>query len=583
MNPRKQEQLRAELAAHLEKHIVLSNQYADSFAASYGLSRRTVRRQAAIVAGRAKPAVRPEHAPFGKMPLDEACAHFLDVNGNVAKLHARLSAMGAIEYSERTLARRVEDHVMMAIAQFPEKGHKAFHDAAVWNSFPPSLRNQVWEADYLTVKAHVVLPRCDSKVQAQIGLVADRGTGAVMSAIACADAPTGPDAVAMLTGATVERTVVVDGKEVVVGGKPEVVLVDNANDLKGKAVVTFTDVLGIDLRTTNPHSGWEKPFVESLNRFIEEDELNLLPAATRGPRSERDQSMYGDDPILTFPALALIVSRWVNKYNHEVKEAWGESPLQRWAAQDAVAPLEHLSAEQMRYAAIPARHSRKITGKGINFNNLRYTSPELHRPDLRGKSMEVASYPGVPEFIEVFYDGEWLCRAQLSHTLNDEQREACRQQRAEAKTITLLAAQRAAELRAARAHDANADAAALIAETYSDSVPVMTSEREGPLAADATPPDDHPPHEPAQDPETGTHPAPERPSTDPGQNPEAAEVPEQPAAKLTLAPKPAEPDAPAEDGSEDSAALVSDVLTRLTGRSKEPPAPSPADGKEGVA
>lgn len=573
MSALERQRLTAELQALLAESEVIANAEIRRLAEAYNLSVRTVRREQATLLGRLERKARPEDAPFGALSVDEVCSYYLDCNGNIAKLHRKLTEMGAISYTERTLYRRIDEFIIEMVAQFAKKGHRALHDGAVWNSNPPTLRNSAWELDYLTVKARVVMPRSGEIVQPLIGLIADVGSGLVPGAIVCAEAPDAVDGTALVCGAMIPRTVELDGRDVVVGGKPQRLIVDNANELKGTTMRNFTRALDIDLHTTRPYSGWEKPNVEALNRLIQEDELNMIPAATRGAQDDRGDSAYGHTPVLAFPALTLIVERWLDNYNRTVRKAWGESPLQRWASQESLAPLELAADDVLRHAALPDRKKRKVSGKGIHFNTLRYTAPELHRPDMRGKFVLVASYPGRPDCIEVFReDGEWLCRAVVSSTLTEEQREACREQRAQAKEYTLLAAQRAGEMRAARAEEANA-AAAWLTEGGAATAPtatVIASER----PADVLEVD---PTGPANPPATETDAPP--PAEGPTNADPSSEASSQPPLAIAAAPE-TEPDL------QEPADLLGDVITRMTGRSDKPPVPHPDkrdDGEAGVA
>ena len=557
--------LSAEIKACCDaNHGMLANRDAEILAERYGVTRRTIRRHAAVVAGRRTAPVRPEDLPFGRLTKEEVVMHYLDLNGNVALLHRRLYAMGAITYSERTLNRRIHEHLTELVRQFVVKGEKAFHDAAVWCRYPPSLRNQLWEVDYLTVKALVVMPRMGTGVQAQVGLVVDRGTGMCLASIVCAHAPTSVEGIGLVAGATVERVITVDGADVVIGGKPDRVLIDNANDLKGGGMREAMRVLGVELVTTNPYAGWEKPNVEALNRLIQDHELNSLPAATRGPRTVRSDSVYDDTPVLSFEALTLIVNAWLEDYNRTTIAQWGESPLQRWTAQAETRPLESIDPDLLRHAAVPAKDKRKISVNGINFKNRLYTSPVVTDPTMRGRYVRVASYPHMHDFIEVFdVDGKkWLGRASLSHTLSPDEREIIQDQRDESRAIMKVRAQRVAELRAAQAVGANAIAADELEPTIS----ALTSI-----------------HVPADGPDPS---APSEPSTaadGAGEAADGAATDTSPGEQLVPpSPTAGEPDASADPAASTDEDVLGDFLERLTGRSEKDPVDKP-DSDRGAA
>ncbi len=191
--------------------------------------------------------------------------------------------------------------------------------------------------------------------------------------------------------------------------------------------------------------------------------------------------MFGDVPVLTHAGLSHLIVEVVDEWNAHRIEAWAESPLERWAAQDALRPLEIIEPEDLARASLVAADPRKVTGKGISFNGLTYGAAELSAPRMRGKQVLIATYPGITEFIEVFFEGDWFCRATIRHLATDAERATAQQHRQTLRDRSVRASKRTEELRQVRA--ANANAAPDVFELITPaSALVMTSD----VAADGT-------------------------------------------------------------------------------------------------
>jgi hypothetical protein len=424
MPPEDREMLTAMLKNDMERFGFISNSVAAGYADMFSVTERTVRRVQRDI--RFPDEGQEPKRPFGAATREDVLASYYQFNGNIRSTFLSLRARGLIDYSESTFGRRLQENFDLCALQFPFDGDEALHDGALWLRTPPKGRNELWEMDYTTVKARVVPPGAKSKwIQPELGFVVDAATGVTLGFIVCEGAHRAADGVAAIAASSLARTVrLTDGRQIVLGGKPGVLLSDNDSTLVARAMKSSMSFLDINYAQAVPYSGWQKPNVENLNgRFLVE--ASKWPGATRMPSHADGSKLFEDLPLLSWDAMIVAVWDWVEAENNRPRaEFGGLSPLEMWA--EGVGPLEQVSPEDLRVCALVETKPRKVTVNGINFKHGErsrlYAAPGLKRGDY----VVVKYLPNVPQFIEV-YDAKgenWICRAAESNRLNADERAA---------------------------------------------------------------------------------------------------------------------------------------------------------------
>jgi putative transposase len=90
------------------------------------------------------------------------------------------------------------------------------------------------------------------------------------------------------------------------------------------------------------------------------------------------------------------------------------APPTRLGATDDT-PLQPVEPEALRLSLLEERRSYKVHPKGIHFRNVWYTALGSLAPHV-GSKVEVRYMPRDSSFIEVFYEGDWVCTAYPNST-----------------------------------------------------------------------------------------------------------------------------------------------------------------------
>lgn len=352
---------------------------------------------------------------------------------------------GAPPVSVHTLRRAFAAQLSAAEIALWRSGENARRAADVYLTRPPSVRNQVWEADHKQLPILVMPPR-GGAVRPWMTTVLDDATRALVGwSIALS-----PHSGTVLTA--IRAGLVPDPDRGPFGGVPALVRIDRGLEFASTAVSDALKALGVDVHRLPAYTPHRKGKVERFHRTIEQMLLSGLPGFTGGPRDAagRLHGPLDDRPAAraaaeTAPVRPLgiddLVGRvrdWVRWYNtaHQHTALNGRTPAQAW--EEDPTPLGHIDPEHLRHLLL-AGAERTVGKDGIRFGGMAYLAPELH--GRGGERVQVRYLPHDNRTIEVYTGGEHLCTAHPQAHLTPEQVEAFRAAgRAEAKR--LRAAQR---------------------------------------------------------------------------------------------------------------------------------------------
>ncbi|OOC52444.1 MULTISPECIES: Mu transposase C-terminal domain-containing protein [Nocardiopsis] len=347
--------------------------------------------------------------------------------------------------SVHTLRRAFADQLTPAEVALWRSGENARRNADVYLTRPPSVRNQVWEADHKQLPILVMPPR-GAPVRPWMTTVLDDATRALVGwAITLT-----PHAGTVLTA--IRMGLVHDAERGPFGAVPAMVRIDRGLEFASAAVSEALKALGVDVHRLPAYTPHRKGKVERFHRTLEQMLLTTLPGFTGGPRDAagRLHGPVDDRPAARAAAetadvrpmgIDVLVERvrdWVRWYNtaHEHAALGGRSPARAWEADPT--PLARIDPERLRHLLL-AGAERTVVKDGIHFANLTYLAPELQ--GRGGERVQVRHMPHDNRSIEVYARGEHLCTAYPQAHLTPEQVEDFRAAaRAEAKR--LRAAQR---------------------------------------------------------------------------------------------------------------------------------------------
>ncbi|GAB2485828.1 Mu transposase C-terminal domain-containing protein [Nocardiopsis aegyptia] len=352
---------------------------------------------------------------------------------------------GARPVSVHTLRRAFAAQLTAAERALWQSGENARRDADVYLSRPPSVRNQVWEADHKQLPVLVLPPR-GGAVRPWMTTIVDDATRALVGWSIALTPHTGTVLAAIRAG------LVEDAERGPFGAVPALVRIDRGLEFAARPVTEALAAMGVDVHRLPAYTPHRKGKVERFHRTLEQMLLSALPGFTGGPRDAagRLHGPLDDRPAaraaaetaqvrpMGIDALVACIRDWVTWYNtaHAHSALGGRSPAQAWEADPT--PLARISAERLRHLLL-AEEERVVGKDGIRWERMSYLAPELL--GRRGERVQIRYMPHDNRSIEVYTGGEHLCTAHPQAHLTPEQVQAFRTaQKEEARR--LAAAQR---------------------------------------------------------------------------------------------------------------------------------------------
>lgn len=345
---------------------------------------------------------------------DEESAAYFDARGDSAAAYRSLKLAGiACAPSLSTYRRAINREFDAAARGAAKRGLPARDQNRMVLRHKPCHRNERWEGDHTMLELHVLAPGHKNPVRPWITWMIDVGSRAIMGWGISAGAPNRGAVLAAIRSG-VER----DGDNPFYG-IPGELLWDNGLEFTANAVTEAAAMLGTVVRTTFPYSPSQKPFIERVNRTLEDELISKLPQYVSGPRRKDGSLEDPDQLILTLSDLAHRIDVWVNHYNNARPHRGLDNltPRQKW--QSDATPLREISSESARHLTLERIQRVVRRDGGIHVDSVAYISESLY--GYEGETVEVGRIPYDQTRIEVFQDGRWLCTAIPTVSLTAEQ------------------------------------------------------------------------------------------------------------------------------------------------------------------
>ena len=242
-----------------------------------------------------------------------------------------------------------------------------------------------------------------------------------------------------------------------VGGIPSLWVFDNAAAHFAEEVRQGFMHLGTTAHAIRPGSPWENGPTENAINVIERATWKRLPGYTNHLPTRYGKPLWEDDELLSSDELIAITVAEIERINREaaVKRLKGRTRLQAWCEADGL--LEFADHDLVQHVFTrPHDGKRKVSKSGVFFRGMYYTSPKL--AGHIGRTVEIRHLKADRSFLDVYLDGDLLCRATPAKNLTREQRSAIARQRRSrqgtAERIQKASKQRALEIADAEHADA---------------------------------------------------------------------------------------------------------------------------------
>lgn len=162
-------------------------------------------------------------------------------------------------------------------------------------------------------------------------------------------------------------------------GLPLRMMPDNAAEFHaGDLYLAFND-LGIELMYPRARGPEMKGAVERFFRTMNMGLIHCLPGTTRSNPRERGDYPSEKFACLTLPELNGLIIKWIVDSYHQSphRSLKGKTPAEVWRAGESTRPI-HLPVDLDSLESILAMRERKVLHHyGVEFQSLKYNSPEL--------------------------------------------------------------------------------------------------------------------------------------------------------------------------------------------------------------
>lgn len=386
-------------------------------------------------------------------------------HGQIKKAWKQLSEQDPLVPSYPAFAAALSAQIGAGVrAALIGSGAKELAARRLYLSPASARRNSVWQMDSQEIPVRMIAER-GRVVKPWQTTIIDVATRTIMGTVITDHRPNSSDAVACLLKAMRTRQVLLpDGEVVTLGGAPEQLVVDNAQEFLSEAVALLAGRCGITVWPATAHSPWEKGHIESWHRTIQQDLFLGMVGATHGPLTHSRKPLWDPEPARSqsagqLTALELGIEQtmtWIEAYNFERPHtSLGSSPMHAWAA-DA-APLRLVSDEILVEFWPVAPKARRLDKAGIRFEGINWGAPELDSLIGCGRTAQVRYLPHA-QFddarIAVYIDGAFVCFATPTSTWDEEQRRVLLLQRREQYALLKRSQVAGTKRRAERADEA---------------------------------------------------------------------------------------------------------------------------------
>lgn len=439
----------AELVNDARQRGEAINELASTLAAQHGVARSSIFRWAD-----GQHVHRRDRVALGRDDLVVIAKH----QGNLRSAHEELRRDG-LDISYRQFCRRfdaVDTDFQIAVTD----GVQAMIRAGLYNVQDGQYeRSDVFGFDHTEVPVWVRDNEHEKPRKLWISVAVDWGTGLIFR-------PTFTDGDEHLKGDPNTTSIVAlvasvmlgqDLGEVQIGGIPSLWVFDNAAAHFAEEVRQGFMHLGTTAHAIRPGSPWENGPTENAINVIERAVWRQLPGYTNHLSTRYGKPLWQDDDLLSSEELIALTGAGVERINREakVKRLEGRTRVQAWCEAEGL--LEFAPHDLVQHVFTrPSNGKRKVSKNGVHFDKIDYTSPKL--AGHVGRTVEIRHLKNDRSFIDVYLDGELLCRATPAKNLSREQRSIIARQRRsrQRKAEVIQKSSRQSALEAADAQHAEA-------------------------------------------------------------------------------------------------------------------------------
>lgn len=161
-------------------------------------------------------------------------------------------------------------------------------------------------------------------------------------------------------------------------GVPEMLVVDNGKEFHSKQFEMACEHLNIHVLHTQARCPWLKGSVERFFGTLNKRILARMPGYTFSNVVDKGDYDPKKNAVMDMPTLKALLYRWiVDIYIQRVKRTTNDIPARRWRESVAKYPQRFPANMSDLNVAMYSTEKRVIHGYGIEFENIKYNSPEL--------------------------------------------------------------------------------------------------------------------------------------------------------------------------------------------------------------
>ncbi len=214
-------------------------------------------------------------------------------------------------------------------------------------------------------------------------------------------------------------------------GKPWIVRFDNGLEFLAKTIRSAALDLGFTPVPLRRRSPWLNGKIERWHQTMTRELIRRLPHWTDGPKRENGElDVHHDvEPVAIEVFIALLLE-WVAEYNYQRPHSalGGRTPAQAW--EEDKTPLRAAGEQELRRYLLECPGTRVVEARGVKLQGRWYTSEHLQ--PLVGRRVELRLMPHDNRWVEIYHDGDWICRAVRHDEASEAQRQRVLEARADA-------------------------------------------------------------------------------------------------------------------------------------------------------
>ena len=257
--------------------------------------------------------------------------------------------------------------------------------------------NEMWQADHTLLDIHLLDERGEV-CRPWLSLVVDDYSRAIAGYFLTSGAPSAINTALALRQAIWRK----ENSDWPICGIPQILYVDNGSDFISEHIEQACIALKIRLIHSMPGRPRGRGRVERLFRTVNDMLLAELPGFLKNGKPQLR-------PALTVPEFTARFEDFLHGIYHQREHGTiGEPPIKRWL-DGGFLPQMPETIQALDMLLLSVAKLRKVQRDGIRFQGKRYVEPTLSA--FVGESVEVLYDPRDLAEVQVYHDGQFICRA----------------------------------------------------------------------------------------------------------------------------------------------------------------------------